>query len=180
MGSPHQGRTWGSKWTQYPTRQHAASKPNLNSWGEFDDYFSIALVFLEDKMIFQFPNDLTNRLKFPPELWATSVCFLILNKNTDNLRNIAVRHGSLFPSFSSISLDSVFSSSDWLLFAVNGTDCAEEIDTIQPYNSVAAVEIKAPPNGRILTSGNRRVQQRWHVILKSVGCIDAKELSNDQ
>jgi len=44
--------------------------------------------------------------------------------------------------------------------SVNGTDCAEEIDTIQPYNSVAAVEIKAPPNGRILTSGNRRVQQR--------------------
>ena len=72
-------------------------------------------------------------------------------------------------------------SSNWLLFAVNGTtDCAEEIDTIQPYNSVAAVEIKAPPNGRILTSGNRRVQQRWHVNLKSVGRIDSEELSNDQ
>ena len=70
-------------------------------------------------------------------------------------------------------------SSDWLLFAVNGTtDCAEEIDTIQPYNSVAAVEIKAPPNGRILTSGNRRVQQRWHVNLSAVSILKNSPMTN--
>ena len=69
-------------------------------------------------------------------------------------------------------------SSDWLLFAVNGTDCAEEIDTIQPYNSVAAMEIKAPPNGRILTSGNRRVQQRWHVNLSAVSILKNSPMTN--